>query len=162
MSLYLKSFLVAAGASLAMCAAAAEPAAATPDEPEPVSMRFTDQCNAMKNRPDARVFEKARKPEVYVQNDRVGCRFGLNGAFRNLLEVYPLHVPARAQEFHKDMEQAHAANEGSKANADKPVAAPRSAQDIIEAGKEKRAQRLLERQRRYEEKHGISPQIKRL
>ena len=155
MSLYLKSFLVAAGTTLAMGAATAEPATANPDEP--VSMRFTDQCNAMKNGPDARVFEKARKPEVFVQNDRVGCRFGLNGAFRNLLEVYPLHVPARAQEFHKDMEQAHAANEGSKANADKPVAAPRSAQDIIEAGKEKRAQRLLERQRRYEEKHGISP-----
>lgn len=159
MSLYLKSFLVAAGTTVAMGAAAAEPAAVTPDEP--VSMRFTDQCNAMKNRPDARVFEKARKPEVYVQNDRVGCRFGLNGAFRNLLEVYPLHVPARAQEFHKDMEQTRAAHESATPGTDKtsiaPVPAPRTAQEIVAASRERREQRRLESRRRYEEKHGISP-----
>lgn len=156
MSLYLKSFIAAASAALTMGAAANEPANTTTNEP--VSMRHTDQCNAMKNSPDARVFEKAKKPEVYVQNDRLGCRFGLNGAFRNLLEVYPLQVPARAQDFHKDMEQARAANEGSKPGADRSVASPpRTAQEIVEAGREKRAQRLLERQRRYEEKHGTSP-----
>ena len=141
----------------------ADPAAAVAAESGPKrTLRYTEQCNQLKSSPTIQVFDKAKKPEAFAQDDRVGCRFGLNGQFKNLLEVYPLQVPARAEDFQLDMSKARTANNaagGDKKAAQSPTSepAPDARQAIVDAHMAKRAERQLERERRRQEKYGTSP-----
>ncbi len=143
MASYIRQFLAATSAAVTLGTSIAH---AQPVEPR--TLRYTEQCDLLKSSPTIQIFDKARKPEAFAQDSRVGCRFGLNGEFKNLLEVYPLKIPARAEDFQSDLAKARAANvDSSKKDPAAPDAAPANPrQAAIEARQAKRAERALKYQ----------------
>lgn len=144
MASYIRQFLAATSAAVTLGTSIAH---AQPVEPR--TLRYTEQCDLLKSSPTIQIFDKARKPEAFAQDSRVGCRFGLNGEFKNLLEVYPLNIPARAEDFQSDLAKARAANAAGgdkKAETAAPAAPSNARQEAIEARQAKRAERALKYQ----------------